>query len=92
MNASSNKKRVACTKIINYHEIDIEPFLDLELKFLPILIRWFDGIWHGYNGEEDVAAKKLAAIFQFARALPELFILSLLGLCHKRKASEISRC
>ena len=85
LNKDTNKSRVAMKKILKYHpNIDMEPLFDWDaeegeqnLKALPYVISWFDkACWAVlYNNDKyNIEEKKLSAIFQFAKALPLLFV------------------
>ena len=83
INKGTNKSHVAMKKILKYHpNIDMGPMFEWDaedeqsLKALPYVISWFEragkavSAFPGYNIEEQ----KLDAIFQFARAMPLLFV------------------
>ena len=85
LNNITNKDHVARRKILKYHpNIDMVPLFDWnkegggerDLKALPYVIAWFE---RAQVVEEDgdcygIANKKLSAIYQFAKALPLLFV------------------
>ena len=85
LNNITNKDHVAKRKILKYHpNIDMVPLFDWnkegggerDLKALPYVIAWFE---RAQVVEEDgdsygIANKKLSAIYQFAKALPLLFV------------------
>lgn len=88
LNRGTNKKHVAIKKILKHlPSIDMEPIYawdskdEQTLKGLPYVIDWFkraeeaieqanDRVEHDYQ----VETKKLTAIYQFARAMPVLFV------------------
>ncbi|KAL9188744.1 hypothetical protein ACHAXT_007122 [Thalassiosira profunda] len=77
LNRDQDKKRVAVKKILRYHsKLDMEPFLEWDLKVLPVAVAWFDRA-RGYAGNEEgnVDAKKLSSIYQFARSSIEVCAL-----------------
>ena len=85
LNKDTNKSRVAMKKILKYHpNIDMEPLFhwdaeegEQNLKALPHVISWFDkACWAVlYNDDKyNIEEKKLSAIFQFAKAMPLLFV------------------
>jgi len=86
LNQGTNKNHVAIKKILQYHpNIDMEPLFELDegrertLKGLPLIIDWFERAKEAVvndSGSYDyqVEKKKLSAIYQFAQAMPELFI------------------
>jgi len=86
LNQGTNKSHVAIKKISEYHpNIDMEPLFELDegrertLKGLPLIIDWFERAKEAVVNDRDsyyyqVEEKKLSAIYQFAQAMPELFI------------------
>ena len=79
VNNHTNKGRVAMKKILKYHpNIDMEPLFEwdlegeLTLKALPYVIAWFDLAIKEALLNTD--GEKLSAIFQFAKAMPLLFV------------------
>lgn len=86
LNQGTNKNHVAIKKILQYHpNIDMEPLFELDegrertLKGLPLIIDWFERAKEAVVNDRDsyyyqVEEKKLSAIYQFAQAMPELFI------------------
>ena len=91
LNKDADKGHVAIKKILNYHEnIDMEPFFEWNtegegernLKALPFVVAWFERAreavadgeeWGSYNIDE----RKLSAVYQFAHAMPLLFVPAL---------------
>jgi len=80
-NMGGNTSHVAIRKILRHHpNIDMKPLFGLatsvegeqNLKVLPYVLAWFDRAKEtvGYNVER----RKLRAIYQFAQAMPLLFI------------------
>ena len=87
MNNGANKSHVAIKKILKYHpNIDMEPFFEWNmegegernLKALPYVIAWFEKAEEAVAGEEEssynIEERKLSAIYQFAQAMPLLFV------------------
>ena len=87
MNTCTNKSHVAIKKILRYHpNIDMEPLFlwdsegEQTLKELPYVLAWFEKAEQAVGvGEEpdriyNVGAKKLSAIYQFAKAMPQLIV------------------
>ena len=87
LNAETNKRDVAMKKILRYHpNIDMEPLFlwdsegEQTLKALPYVLGWFEKAEQAVRvGEEaeriyNVGAKKLSAIYQFAKAMPQLIV------------------
>ena len=88
LNKSTNNSHVAIKKILKYHpNIDMEPLFEWnmegegerDLKALPYVVAWFDrageavadaGVEESYNIDET----KLTAMYQFAKAMPLLFV------------------
>ena len=74
--SNQNKKQVALRKILNHHNyFDMRPFFEWELKVLPIAINWFEQACGVCTRERIVVMRKrkLEAIYQFIRAMPEVF-------------------
>ena len=82
---TNNKSHVAMKKILRYHpNIDISPMFEWDskgeqtLKALPYVVAWFERAQEAVTSDEGVHygihAKKLSSIFQFARAMPLLFV------------------
>ena len=85
--SSTDRRTVAIRKIIRHHNhINMEPFFQYELKVLPIAMNWFDRarrtscsanhgriIFRGANAK-DIGRKELSAIYQFAVAMPMMFV------------------
>ena len=86
LNRGENKSHVAIRKILKYHpNIDMEPLFEWDaegeqtLKALPFVIDWFERAEEAvadedHNSTYHVEEKKLSAIFQFAKAMPLLFL------------------
>jgi hypothetical protein len=87
MNKGTDKSHVAIKKILMYHpNIDMEPLFgwntegegERDLKALPHVIAWFDRATNAVVGDdmqrEDLDKGKLYTIYQFARAMPLLFV------------------
>jgi Ran GTPase-activating protein (RanGAP) involved in mRNA processing and transport len=70
-----DKKQVAIKKILKHHQhFDMQPFFEWDLKVLPIAVKWFERAQSIENNEEvGVGRHKLGAIYQFIRAMPEVF-------------------
>ena len=73
--SSENKKHVALRKILKHHQhFDMKPFFEWELKVLPTAVSWFERA----RSLEDIYGRaidkqKLSVIYQFIRAMPEVF-------------------
>ena len=85
LNKDTNKSHVAIKKILKHHpKIDMEPLFDWDaeegeqnLKALPYVIAWFGRARAAVADDDEsynVEEKKLSAIFQFAKAMPLLFV------------------
>jgi hypothetical protein len=87
--SNENKKQVAMEKILKHHRhFDMQPFFEWDLKVLPIAIEWFDQARSIENTDETVIDKrKLDAIYQFIRAMPEVFEQAPAAAGEKRKRS-----
>ena len=75
LNRGGDKRCVAMKKILRCHRhFDMQPFFEWDLKVLPIAIDWFDRARFVYdNNEAGIGNHKLGAIYQFIRAMPEVF-------------------
>ena len=85
LNEDTNKRHVAIKKIVQYHpNIDMTPLFELDmkegeqnLKGLPYVITLFDiGMPEAspLAPEYNILARKLSAIYQFAQAMPLMFV------------------
>jgi hypothetical protein len=82
LNKGTNKKHVAIKKILQYHpNIDMESLYawdsegEWSLKALPYVIAWFERAEEADAAVDyQVEELKLAAIYQFARAMPLMFV------------------
>ena len=88
LNEGTNKINVAIKKILKYHpNIDMEPLFEWnmegegerDLKALPYVVAWFNRAEEAVEGDEEggsynIDERKLTAIYQFARAMPLLFV------------------
>ena len=104
LNEGTNKSHVAIKKIIQYQpNIDMEPLFEWnmegegerDLKALPYAVAWFNtarGAVAGNEGGESYNndAKKLSAVYQFAKAMPLLFVPAphIKGENNKRKRDD----
>mmetsp|Transcript_25803 Transcript_25803/g.44050 ORF Transcript_25803/g.44050 Transcript_25803/m.44050 type:complete len:415 (+) Transcript_25803:93-1337(+) len=75
LNRGMDKQRIAIQKVLLcYPHLDMEPFLEWDLKLFPVIVGWFDRA----NGCMEAAAgmdtRKLDAIYQFTQALPMMFV------------------
>ena len=70
-----DKKQVAIKKILKHHQhFDMQPFFEWELKVLPIAVSWFERAQSIEDADEEGIGKcKLSTIYQFVRAVPEVF-------------------
>ena len=90
MNNGSNKSHVAIKKILLYHpNIDMEPLFEWnvegegerDLKALPYVIAWFERAREAIADDEEggsynIDEIKLSTIYQFAKAMPLMFVTS----------------
>jgi len=78
LNQRRNKKEVAMIKILQHHnEFNMTPFFEWEFKVLPLVIDWFQrasAITMPENFEPNIGKRKLSCIYQFVRAMPELYV------------------
>jgi len=76
MNYDTNKKQVAMKKILRYHgHFNMEPFFEWDMAMLPTVINWFHRATACTRGDEArrVNVRRLDAIYQFIRAMPDTF-------------------
>ena len=75
LNRGGDKRQVAIKKILKHHQhFDMQPFFEWDLKVLPLVIKCFeraDSI--GFNEAVRNNKQKLETIYQFVRAMPEVF-------------------
>ena len=73
--SSENKKQVAMEKIIKHHQhFDMQPFFEWDMKILPHAIEWFERARSIANNDDvGIDKRKLESIYQFIRAMPEVF-------------------
>ena len=73
---NGDKKKIAIIKMLMHHRhFDMQPFFEWDLKVLPLTISWFGrarSIGTGI-GNAAIDKQKLGAIYQFIRAMPEVF-------------------
>ena len=89
MSDGTDESHIAMRKILKYHpSIDMEPFFEWnmegegerDLKALPYVIAWFerareaDADDEGWEESYNIGERKLSAIYQFAKAMPLLFV------------------
>ena len=76
----------AICKILRSHpDLDMEPFFIMKMKFLPAIMSWFEKVepvevqlitWELINeSERSCQRKKLSALYNFVRAMPDLTII-----------------
>jgi hypothetical protein len=89
LNLSDDKKEVAIKKVLLHHpHFDMQPFFEWELRVLPIAVAWFErarsmetGVVQSIRGvlaatgigSAAISKHRLEAIYQFIRAMPEVF-------------------
>ena len=88
LNKGTNKSHVAIKKILKYHSnIDLSTLYDWDsgdewtLKALPYVVGWFDKARDAVVNNDDeesynIDTRTLSAIYQFARAMPLMFVPS----------------
>ena len=78
LNQRRNKKEVAMIKILQHHNgFDMKSLFEWEFKALPLMINWFQrasAITMPENFEANIGPRKLSCIYQFVRAMPELYV------------------
>mmetsp|Transcript_21474 Transcript_21474/g.36881 ORF Transcript_21474/g.36881 Transcript_21474/m.36881 type:complete len:434 (-) Transcript_21474:860-2161(-) len=93
---SEDKRQVARLKILRHHDhIDMELFFGWGPKMLPVAVSWFDEARKCGEDVTSLEKKKLSAIFQFAKAMPMVFmpVLHHLGTeSEDRKWEKMEKC
>ena len=51
----------------------MHPFFDWDMKALPLAINWFERARSIYSNDGGLGKRKLDAIYQFIRAMPDVF-------------------
>ncbi|KAL7533316.1 hypothetical protein ACHAXR_009794 [Thalassiosira sp. AJA248-18] len=75
MNKGTDKKQIAMEKILRNHPyFDMKPFFEWNLGTLPFVVGWFDQAKVCHEDTASIDARKLDSIFQFARAMPMMFV------------------
>mmetsp|Transcript_31008 Transcript_31008/g.65484 ORF Transcript_31008/g.65484 Transcript_31008/m.65484 type:complete len:128 (-) Transcript_31008:149-532(-) len=91
LNSGFDKEHIATKKNLLYHT-DMK--FERDLKVLPLAISWFDkarDFSENDREESNVDARKLSAIYQFARAVPLMFVpASPKNASNKRKIDEVN--
>lgn len=79
---ASSKDEIAIRKILYSHrDLDMEPFFEWELKFLPMIVSWFEKA-HGYDAvAPTIHGRELSAVFKFIREMPLLVVRGRQTLC-----------
>ena len=88
LNKSENNGEVAMKKILqNHSHFNMRPFFEWEFKVLPIMISWFaKASACASDYEEDIEKLKLAAVYDFIREFPMLYVEA----CTKQELLEYS--
>ena len=79
-NTLSNKHDVTILKIIGYYrDLDMETFFQWKLKFLPLLVTWFDrarqcAFAHLQSIITEIDTMKLSSVYRFVRDMPMLVL------------------
>mmetsp|Transcript_38504 Transcript_38504/g.80681 ORF Transcript_38504/g.80681 Transcript_38504/m.80681 type:complete len:398 (-) Transcript_38504:474-1667(-) len=79
LNSNNDKKQVAIQKILLRNAyFNMEPFhREWGMKMLPVAVSWFDRArCSARRIKQNFDAKKLSAIYQFAKTLPMMLVLS----------------
>ena len=95
--------------LMHHQHFDMQPFFEWDLKVLPLAIKWFERARYVANDDhgnessvlyfpnsddlEGINNHKLGAIYQFVRAMPEVFEPApAAGEKRKRSAVEGMKC
>ena len=89
--SSEDKNQVAIEKILQYHQhFDMQPFFEWDLKVLPLAISWFEQAHSIANNDlAGIGKRKLETIYQFVRAMPDVFEPAPAAAGEKRKRSAL---
>jgi len=76
LNKNKDRQKVAMAKILRAHShFDMHPFFEWEFKVLPIMMDWFTkASTRTTSFEEKIKKLKLAAVYDFIREFPMLYI------------------
>eukprot|EP00984_Skeletonema_dohrnii_P010040 scaffold3884_cov95-Skeletonema_dohrnii-CCMP3373.AAC.4 len=78
-------RRAAIHKILKSHpDLDMEPFFQLKLKLLPVVINWFQSARSRLanypqdfsNLTQNLQSRELSALYKFVRGMPALTVIS----------------
>ena len=62
----------AICKILKTHDhFDMKPFFQWKLKFLPLMVAWFERA-QGIESEQSLDSRKLSSMYDFVRGMPML--------------------
>ena len=72
MNENANSRDIAKCKILLYHrDLDVEPVLKWDLKFLPLMISWFGKIHEcDMLSTTNTYCSELSVVYKFIRGMP----------------------
>lgn len=89
--SSDDKNQVAIKKILKHHRhLNMEPFFEWDLKILPLMISWLERARSIEGTDEYVIDKhKLGGIYQFIRAMPDIFEPAPTAGGRRRKRSSV---
>ncbi len=81
MNKDRSDASISKSKILRSHrDLDMEPFFEWKMKFLPVVIYWLQrarpsrlGI--GTESNKKSASRKLSALYKFVRGMPDLAVI-----------------
>jgi hypothetical protein len=82
-NRGGTPHQAAICKILKSQpDLDMKPFFEWKLKFLPLVMNWFEGVrssMRAYDlGEslQSVQNRQLSAVYKFVREMPDLVMIS----------------
>ena len=80
LSMNKTQQYVAMFKILTtYHDFDMKPLFQWQLKFLPFMIAWFGmarARWRWIESSFRLSRRELSAIYQFVRELPMMTVAS----------------
>jgi len=85
MRKIANSKEAAISKIFQSHpDLDMEPFYEWGLKFLPLTVTWFERARsHWMFGSKMLERRQLSAVYQFVRGMPLLVVEGCQSPCRR---------
>jgi hypothetical protein len=80
LNALHEKAVAYCKILVHHPDLDIKPFFQWKMKFLPLVIDWFeralywDIFYDNWISREEIQSRKLSALYNYVRGIPLLAV------------------